>query len=229
MARMALDAELDGMTPSPSAHEDDGCEEKMKALRLELERLIDVDGLGLLDKSKGAIIKLLNKHCPDTWHRDGGAKARDAEPAERDPDGLKHFLRGRGLSEDDLDEVDEIIAQAIKERGEVTDELPVAGAERRVVPAQRQHRDQETPRGWRDNISAQRVRHGQLFEEVPDMAKVGTAVPGAGQFDDIRGRSTRRARQLAADASADGAGERLAAKFGAHFAEVGVGEWPKRF
>jgi hypothetical protein len=222
MRRMALDQELDGMSPAPSANEDDGCEEKMKALRVELERLTDVDGLNLGDKARGAIIRLLQKHCPDTWHRDGGAKARDAEPAERDPDGLKHFLRGRGLSEDDLEELDEVLA-AINERGEVSDELPVAGAEHAALPRGggsviKKHREpgEKTFQPASDSTS--------FLRKFPEAARIGGTF-GSGQYDEaLNDRRTARQRRLAADASGDAAGERLARKF-PDLARIKVGEW----
>jgi hypothetical protein len=236
MRRMALDAELDGMTPSPSANEDDGCEEKMKALRMELERLIDVDGLGLLDKSKGAIIKLLNKHCPDTWHRDGGAKAKDAakhhrrardeDDEEWGPEALRRYLEEHtGLAPDVIADACALCEQAISERGKISDELPVAGAKHALSPRNasgviKKHREPGEP-----TFEPSAYDTASCLKKFPDLARVGVATPGTGQFDDVRGRRSRRERRIAADAVSADAGAKLVEKFVEHFASVKVGEW----
>jgi hypothetical protein len=232
IARMALDTELDGMTPSPPANEDDGSEEKLKALRIELERLIDVDGLNLGEKARGAIIRLLGKHCPDTWHRDGGAKAKDAkhrrahdeDDGEGRPDikALRKYLHeNTGLSWDVIEDACTLAEQ----RGEVSDELPVSGSGHALAPRDangviKKHRDPGEKIFQASDSTA-------CLAKFPDMQRIGVAVPGNSQYDGQHVRRARRTRQLAADAASPDAGAKLAEKFGEHFASVKVGEWAR--
>ena len=128
MARLkiAKDAALPDITPAPGAmpNPERDAEERLDAMRRDIEILIDSGHLDLADKSRGQIIEVLNRHCgAATQHRRNGADkpARDEEHHE----GLRELLRQKGLTDEEVERAIEIVRDEAKPNGK--DRLPVSG------------------------------------------------------------------------------------------------------
>jgi hypothetical protein len=175
----------------------------------------------------------------------------DGDDGERGVAALRKYLTTRtGLSEDAIDEACEI-AQAIRERGEVTDALPTSGpgGMRNALNKQSReggetifrspgHFEKRPPLGTtatgekRSMVGEAEYRSSPASDSAsclakfPDAARIGHTY-GSSQFDNYD-RSTVSSRQLAADAASEDAGKRLKKRFGKHFSKIGVGDWPSR-
>jgi hypothetical protein len=176
-------------------------DERVKKLCGALETAMEK--LNLRPEYRGALLKIIEAHKKHEW----GAK--DAEP---DHEGLREFLRSKGLDEESLREVFDIIESA-EEEPEGKDRLP--------VPA--------TKRGYGGYRSGRSKDDGESFErKFPEAQRINHAVPGTGQFDGANDRrGTRRSRQIAADAVSPDAGDRLAKRFGEHVGKIKIGEWAR--
>jgi hypothetical protein len=199
----ARDLPAPELTPEQRAEveEDERVQKLCHALEAAMEKL------NLRPEYAGALLKVIEQHKKHEW-KTSGAGAKDEEP---DRTGLHEFLRGRGLSEDDLEELDEILARSEEEPAE--DRLP--------VPA--------TKGGYGGYRSGRSKDDGQSFErKFPEAGRIGTAVPGRSQFDGAHDRrSTRRTRKLAADAASAEAGRSLAEMFPGieRIAEAALSMW----
>jgi hypothetical protein len=212
---MAMDSLPDGMSPSgttaPSGREKEALEQ-LKKLRNGVEKLLEK--LDLSDEVCHEFYNLLGVTKPRSLRDVGpnaerGAKdsrrgrARDEEP---DHEGLVKFLRSRGLDEQSINRVLEIARAAAAEEEEAEDKLPSNAL----------HSGRS-----RDDVESFERRY-------PEAARIRTAVPGHLQFEGAHDhRSTRRTRELAADAASDAAGLRLAKKFPG-IERIGVGLFDSR-
>jgi hypothetical protein len=246
-SKMAHDEMPDGLTPAstakPSGREHEA-NERLKKLRVGVEMLLEK--LDLSDHVCRAFFDLLRQTEPRSLHDVGpnakdAAKHRRARDEEPDRADLQEFLRGRGLSEDDLEEVDEIIEQAVSERGEVSDQLPVAaprgyggrlsGQERKVEarPAmgtlstrERSHSPLRTA-----EFRSSPASDGSLESDRP-WARIGTGTPGSSQFDPANPPPlmSKRVMRQAYDGADGKARAHLEDMLGFELPEVGP--WPKR-
>lgn len=219
MARLkiAKDAALPDITPAPGAmpNPERDAEERLDAMRRDIEILIDSGHLDLADKSRGQIIEVLNRHCgAATQHRRNGADkpARDEEHHE----GLRKLLREKGLQDDEIEKAIQIVKDKSEPKRNGKDRLPVSGP--------------GGMGGYRSNQSRQpneKVYRGRddFAERFPEVARV-QAFPEEYEWrEKERARDRRHAYDLAMDGNK---ADRLAEMFGTHFTEIGIGCWPAR-
>jgi hypothetical protein len=172
-----------------------------------------------------------------------------SDDAERRVGMLRHTLRGYGLDDDSVEEACEICRRELE--GEADDELPTAGPGGARNLANSQSREpgekvfrspgrfeRRPPLGTLSSGEKRSFPHEADYRSSPASdesfdrrypgvrERIGHSY-GSGQYD-LPPRLSKRERKLAADAALDGAADRLVGKFGAHFAEIGVGSWPKR-
>jgi hypothetical protein len=194
LPKMAMDAAAHEPPPQPRLSEQDRAavehDNALRKLCLDVEQALEK--LHVDPRIAGSIIEVLNRHKGESkpvWRGDAVRhRARDEEP-ERDLDLLKHFLKGRGLDDDELTEVVKIIERADAEEAEAKDRLPA------------------------NAMHSKNRDDAKTLERFPEAQRIGTAVPGRSQFDGARDGRSARERRIAADAASSDAGARLAKKF----------------
>jgi hypothetical protein len=165
----------------------------------------------------GARRKLVGDDLPPS-PRTPGLPTSDELDDEGRMAALHRYLSDKGLTMDDIAEACRLAREG--RGGETDDELPVSGARHAALP-----------RGGSSVIKEHREPGGKIYatdkrpsrlEELGVM-RVQTGVPGRSQFDPP---SDRRSEGLAFDSKSARKGFRE--KFGKHFTQIGVGEWPQR-
>jgi hypothetical protein len=167
----------------------------------------------------------------------------DEDDVDNRIDLLRHYLRGRGLSEDD---VEEACALAAKGRGEVEDELPVSGPagmggalskqsreanekvfrspgrfESRPALGTKATGEKRSPVDYRSSPASDSF----FLEKFPEAARIKPGYEPPESERPLTRAERRRAHDMAmdADSTAD-----LARMFGEHFASIGIGDFPRR-
>jgi hypothetical protein len=174
--------------------------------------------------------------------------APTASDAEHRIELLRHYLRGRGMDEESIEEACDICKREMA--GEVSDdELPVSGPGGmggRLSDRSREggekvfkspgHFESRPPLGTRSSgekrstVGEAEYRSSPASDASFDRRypgvreRLGRPVHGTSQYDPTPALS-KRERQIAADAALDGAGDRLSQRFGEHFASIKVGTW----
>lgn len=159
---------------------------------------------------------------------------------------LKHILRGYGLDDKSCDEACQIARNELA--GEVSGEdyIPASGLKSAGGMGGRlsgeRSRLGEGSRPSLGTLSSEKrssplaeseyraspASDASFDQRYPGVReRLGRPVHGNSQYDPPS-PLRKRERKAAADARTPDAGDRLAEKFGEHFAEVGVGEWPRR-
>jgi hypothetical protein len=196
---------------------------------------------------KGALDKAIKPFNGDLVRMKDHPEAFDNEDdEERGVEALRRWLRAHtGLAESVISEACDLAASEMEPSGE--DYIPASGLKsaggmggRLSNARSRLGEGSRAPLGTLSTENRSRSPLGtaefrsslasdaSFDQRYPGVReRLGRPVHGTSQYDPPPARS-KRERKLAADASADGAGDRLTGKFGAHFAEVGVGPWPKR-
>jgi hypothetical protein len=172
-----------------------------------------------------------------------------ASDAEHRVEMLRHYLRGRGLDEESVEEACEI-ARRETEGGEVEDELPTSGpgGARNAANSQTREPDEKVFRspgrfgsrpplgtkssseersmiGEADYRSSPASDSASFLQKFPEAARIKPGYEPPESERPLTRADRRRAHALAmdADSTAD-----LTRMFGEHFASIGIGDFPRR-